>query len=496
MVAAFLGLVLVSYFSYKYLFENQKVVSGSETITLTEDRGNNAGLNRDADNNSNNATNPSNQGKHNFAAFVDNDDDDTKSEAQTLDKTSKPEQSSNIDKLEKPSNIYKDGEPVKQQPKQKLEHNTATASHSMPTYQNKEANTNVTHNEVDRNDVVDTQVYIKPQSEFIDTLRIYDTIVYYDTLIVEARKSNKNSSWSLTPGISIFSTIPNVKSNADNAADFAAINSNATSASVSYSFGAEAHYNRNNWRLSTGLAYTTLYENFEYQTTKIESKKAIKYKLKQNGFYNRIVERVDFKIVPKQNMLLKLVESSYTIRRIEYPEYILVDTLWRKVYDTTYVQVMDSVKILSYDTIRVTTYDTTYYEGLDTSIYTNTYQNINKYSYLELPLTVGYGIKFNKLTLRPTVGAVLGFMINAKGKGISALDKNVVYNLENSELPFMNIQVTAYVGLGLEYQIRNGLDLYVQPFYRRNLTSIYQSSAILQKRFTGFGARLGLTYRF
>lgn len=340
---------------------------------------------------------------------------------------------------------------------------------------------------------------LKPENDPVDTLLVYDTIVFYDTLIVEKatkKKQRQTSNWTLTPSIGLFSSIPSLKGKSGADENYVTLSDDATTASVSYSFGALVNYDISKWRVSTGVSYTTIYEEFNYETKEIETVPVVKYTLKENGYYMNVVENISYKFDPKFALEFDTISSSYTVHKVEYDEYVVIDTVWRYVLDTNVVEVIDSIKIVDYDTVRVATYDTSYYNGVDTTVYSSIYQNINKYTYLELPLSIGYGFTFNRFTLRPTVGAVFGIMLNAKGKGISLANKNEVYSLSNSELPFMNLQVTAYIGLGLEYKIHDGIDIFIQPFFRRNLTSMYQSSALIEKRFTGLGASFGLNYHF
>jgi hypothetical protein len=323
--------------------------------------------------------------------------------------------------------------------------------------------------------------------------------VFYDTLIVEKNKtkhSKSKSKWSLSPTIGLFSSMPNHKESSNASSEYVSLTDNATSKSLSYSFGAQAHYDVNDWRVTTGLAYTSIYEEFNYQTEKLEAIPVVKFTLSENGFYTDVVENVYIKVYAKDKLKIDTVQTWYTVHEIEYDTYIVIDTVWRYDFDTIIIHGFDTLKTYTYDSVRVATYDTSYYNGVDTNVYSTFYQNVNKYTYLEVPLSIGYGFRFKRFTLRPTVGAVFGVMLNAKGKGISLNNKNEVYNLSNSELPFMNLQITAYLGLGLEYRIHNGVDIFIQPFYRRSLTSLYQNSAIIEKRFTGIGANFGLTYHF
>jgi len=345
-----------------------------------------------------------------------------------------------------------------------------------------------------------TKLIVKNELDktFIDTLVIYDTIQYYDTLIVESNLKPKEiaNKWSFTPRISIFSAIPSHTGSNSNSSKIADIYNDANSNNLSYSFGLGVSYDYKAWKISSGIDYTLIQEEFNYKTNKIETTPVTKYSLTENGYYNTIVENITYILNPQYIYNYDTISTTFTIHKVDYDNYSVVDTIWKYKIDSNIVRTSDSTEIINYDTIRMATYDTTYYNSIDTNIYTTYYQNINKYTYLDIPLTIGYGFTINKITLRPTIGAIFGIMLNAKGKGVSLIDKNKVYTLENSELPFANFQISMLIGLGIEYRIYDKLLLSFQPFYKRNLSSIYQSNTQIDKRFTGIGASFGLSFFF
>ena len=331
--------------------------------------------------------------------------------------------------------------------------------------------------------------------KFIDTLIVYDTIKYYDTLIVENKKPIKaaitTSLWSITPHVNTFGSNPNHNGGSD---ELKSLFNKSYSNDISYSFGISANYDYKNWRVSSGLDYTVIQEEFNYETQTSGTNIVKKYTLEENGFYSDIHENISYTYEYREGFTYDTIHTDYTVIKYEYENYTVLDTVWRYKIDSVFISNMDTIAHIKYDTVRVATYDTSYYSSVDTNIYTTYYQNINKYTYIEIPLSIGYAFNIKKFAIRPTVGALFGIMLNAKGNGISTTNKNEVYSLSEMDLPFMNIQVSMFVGIGFEYKIQENLALSFQPFYRRNLSSIYSEESVLDKRFSGLGASFGLSF--
>lgn len=331
-----------------------------------------------------------------------------------------------------------------------------------------------------------------------DTLIVYDTISFYDTLMVIQNpiRPIKNKVWSLTPHLNLFSANSIHSSKDKNLTEYTQLLNTSNNKSLSFAAGIGAQFDYNKWRISSGLDYTVIEEEFIHQSRLVEVVQKEKFSLKENGFIEKIIEKVSLQYIPIQVFVFDTLSSSYTINRYDYVEYSIIDTLWSFEVDTTILPSIDTVRNIKYDTVRVITYDTAYYNSVDTNIYINYYQNINKYSYIDIPLTIGYAFEYKKCVFRPSAGILLGIMINAKGKGISMEDRNSVYNLNQSDLPFINFQVSMLLGLGIEYKIDKNLSLFIQPFYRRNLSSIYKKSVPIDKRFYGLGSSIGFSYYF
>lgn len=341
---------------------------------------------------------------------------------------------------------------------------------------------------------------------YIDTLIVYDTVPFYDTLTIERTTNqnkkiknktfNKRGLWSAQIQAGAFSSNPIYTSNIEGHANLAEAYNSASSGGFSYTYGLGVNYDYDRLRISSGLAYTAIQEEFNYETHRIETKPIVKHNLSENGYFMKIVKNIKYKYDPQYEQQNDTVSRTYTVKKSEYQNYIVVDTIWNYKIEPSWVHVSDSVRIIKYDTIRVVTYDTTYYNSVDTNVYSTYYENVNKYTYLEIPLSIGYAFTFDKLTLRPTAGALFSFMLNAKGKGISILNREEVYNLPDAKLPMMNVQVSMLFGLGIEYKLQDNFSVFLHPYYRRTLSSIYKKTSPLDKSLSGIGANFGVAIYF
>ncbi|MBN2669042.1 MAG: hypothetical protein JXR60_07420 [Bacteroidales bacterium] len=344
------------------------------------------------------------------------------------------------------------------------------------------------------NIIIDEQIAEK--KFIIDTITIVDTIKYYDTIPVIAYKTNQsNKKWEIEPYLNIFNNNSTHRGENNINQEWANLYNKANKSSISYSLGLNMFYRIGQFKIGSGLAYTQIEEEFEYETNEIKTNSVNKMSLTQNGYYWKKEETYTYTYIPYCALEFDTISFSYTVNKIEHENYMVIDTTWTYKVDTLVTNKYDTITHVLIDSSRVATYDTNRYSTIDTTYIKTYYNNINKYSYLEIPLNISYGFKLKSFTIRPTAGAILGFMLNAKGTGISFDDRNKVYSLSESELPMMNIQISGQFGVGLEYEFNDAISLSVQPFYRRSLNSVYRSSAPISKHFNGVGVHFGVIYK-
>lgn len=334
-----------------------------------------------------------------------------------------------------------------------------------------------------------------PKVSIVDTIIVVDTIHHYDTLIVTVDQSNqtKKRHWSVSPKFSILTSQSDYKQSGERTV----LLNNAHHSSMSYAAGIGINYDYKNFRLSSGVDYAQIAETFEYETNQYFVNSTERFNLFEKSRHQEINEHIDYEVHTHAICKIDTLEMHYTIEKVEHLNYTYLDTVWHFKVDTTISILSDSVRTIRIDTTDVVLFDTSYFRTIDTlSVRTNQYQNINKYSYLEIPFSIGYGINWEKWSLRPGIGGIVGVMLYAKGKGISMTDKNTVYEFTEKDLPFVNFQFSLLLSISLEYKIEEQFSMMAQALYRSNLNSMYQGSYAEQKYMSGFGLNLGLLYYF
>jgi len=199
------------------------------------------------------------------------------------------------------------------------------------------------------------------------------------------------------------------------------------------SFGLKFNYQFKNWIISTGLLYTSISEELNYN---------IKQKIidPDGGFYN-------------------------------------IDTAWAMIYD------MDQNLVPM-----IIGYERTWVDEYKYEVYN--VDNSNQYNYLEIPISLGYKFNINKFSICPTAGMSFGFLYSASGNlpqmdsvNFSPLDKNSKY-LQQS---ISNINFS----LSFEYSITPNYGVYIKPYYKQGLNSIYTNYP-LSAKYRNAGVKFGI----
>ncbi|OFX19118.1 MAG: hypothetical protein A2033_15905 [Bacteroidetes bacterium GWA2_31_9] len=157
-------------------------------------------------------------------------------------------------------------------------------------------------------------------------------------------------------------------------------------------------------------------------------------------------------------------------------------------YDSlSYNDTLSSI-LLAYDK-----FDTLSMYGND-SLLNNKLNSKNKYRYFEFPLTVSYSVKQNNFTFGVTGGLITGLFINvSEGPKINSEKKTSDLKKEN---PYAVPNFSSYLGFYVGYELNNNSAIFLEPYYRKSLNSIYTKESYFTQKFTAYGARVGLRYSF
>ena len=270
------------------------------------------------------------------------------------------------------------------------------------------------------------------------------------------------------------------------------INDN-TSPALNWTVGMNINYKVNNFTFQSGLAYTQFSEKFKYSEETLEVNKYDVTKWDVVGEYTYVDKYEEWVVTGMTpTPVVDTISSSYEVIEYEYEGALIMDTTWSYQTDTIIVNIYDSMAVIKYDTITALKYDSVKTVVYDTVRTRSFYEFVNRYSYMEIPLIVNYEIKRNKFSYVFGGGIVTGVFINAKGKGISV--SNEVASLE--DLPFMKLNVSGIVNLGVHYHLNPKMSIILEGVYRRNFNSIYSRDYFLEQRFSSIGAKIGMRYRF
>jgi hypothetical protein len=155
----------------------------------------------------------------------------------------------------------------------------------------------------------------------------------------------------------------------------------------------------------------------------------------------------------------------------------------------TYTAVPDTINGGYDTTVTIAMIDTTFM--VDTTIINinaTDYAGKNRFTYLQIPIMVGYKFTFNKLSVNVRLGGSYGVLLKNSG---SYVDNNV----SNIELPnlrktMINLVASATIG----YQLKK-MNVFIEPKFRLNSGSIITHPEIKQ-RYTSIGCNFGLSFDF
>jgi len=163
------------------------------------------------------------------------------------------------------------------------------------------------------------------------------------------------------------------------------------------------------------------------------------------------------------------------------------NTVWFYNIDSFYVGIYDSIPY---------TYATgTYHTEMNyDSTFKNSVSSINRFSYLEIPIILGYQFNRPRFSYSVKAGIITGFLLNASGKSLSTGDAQTIEDI-NSNMLFKKPVFSYTFGTGISYQITERFYLTGEAYYRKSFTSIFKEYPLIQKYET-YGLRLGIRYGF
>ncbi len=292
-----------------------------------------------------------------------------------------------------------------------------------------------------------------------DSLIAFSDFEYKDTLGTDAFGDpiiTETTNWSLDVLLDPAFTSSIIRTTSAENNNYEETYNNALSPMLSNSFGININYSYKNFIVQSGIYYKKFNEQFNYDQEVL------------------LIDTTSYYETEYQ------YEQQYdTIFVFDLDEYL-------DSGDTSYIPytISNTVKV-PYEVL-VTDYDSSM-----------TDQNIkvkNTYSYIEIPLSIGYQFKQNKFTVSPKFGLITGLYINSSGKSL-----NSSYNIEdinNEKQTYIIPSFSMIAAIGFEYKINDFFSFVANPYYRKSINSIFIKSQPISHKFNAYGLKLGIRYNF
>jgi hypothetical protein len=119
----------------------------------------------------------------------------------------------------------------------------------------------------------------------------------------------------------------------------------------------------------------------------------------------------------------------------------------------------------------------------------------NRFSYLEVPLILGFKYTTNYTTYYAGAGASFGWLMFAKGALISKDDVNSPISFKNARTsPFERTSMSYLIHVGASFRISDQISVYAEPFFKHHTQSVFLKSYGIGQRYSTFGINLGIKF--
>jgi hypothetical protein len=119
----------------------------------------------------------------------------------------------------------------------------------------------------------------------------------------------------------------------------------------------------------------------------------------------------------------------------------------------------------------------------------NSISGINRYSYLNVPINIGYAKTWNKFGINPFAGVMLGYGLNRSGKYLQP-DLNSIAQTESKQY-LANYQLGCEFFFLSESQFKFSLI----PLYRATIKEVVYTD-VIRNRYKSIGLQIGISYDF
>jgi hypothetical protein len=145
---------------------------------------------------------------------------------------------------------------------------------------------------------------------------------------------------------------------------------------------------------------------------------------------------------------------------------------------------------ITYNTIKSDVYDSVIHVADD--------RTRNRYTYLQVPLLLGYRIlETSRLGLNLQAGPALSFLIATK-EALPVIDypNARIIKVDNETPDRVSTYWQLWLNLSLEYRLTKQISLFAEPYYRYYFTPVVQREGLTPAKPSAFGIGLGVQYNF
>ncbi len=147
-----------------------------------------------------------------------------------------------------------------------------------------------------------------------------------------------------------------------------------------------------------------------------------------------------------------------------------------------------------------------YADPLNNELHKEIENEYNTYTYIKVPLTLGYEFDFKYLSLELNAGVEYGHLINSSGvevkRGNVVNDPVPVYFYSDKYIRMMSRksenlnkhQIAVLANATLRVRLSPSFDLYSSVNYTQSKSGVYQDNYFMQKTYKNYGAKIGVTY--
>ncbi|MFC1734155.1 hypothetical protein ACFL6I_27955, partial [candidate division KSB1 bacterium] len=121
------------------------------------------------------------------------------------------------------------------------------------------------------------------------------------------------------------------------------------------------------------------------------------------------------------------------------------------------------------------------------------YENRNIYSYVEIPVLIGYNWYYKRFGFELAGGISFGFLSKSSGYVLDLNNLSVVEN-SSSELPLNKTNLNYLLVGNITYIMRKRLSLLIQLHYKQQISSLYTSDHPVEQKYNTYNINAGIRY--